>query len=249
MITQPYTIEQLIQKVRDGFKIKELHAESKRIVLVGNEQISVGKEDLIRTKLAASDEEIQEFIRSPFYLQALLQVHERGVVLVDLADFSKLSNDEQVKLITRFQVYLRHIINLNQKYIESVLSTGDGYFIIFHQDFHRMLKFVMALISQLSFYNFEDVGVNKFYFRISVNIGDVHFFYDINDRLNYVGDAMNDAKRLIDMIPHTKENTVYLDEQVYKKHLTDGYKFSSVQSQRDKHNKEHRFVELIYKYL
>ncbi|MFC1586726.1 hypothetical protein ACFL54_00310 [Planctomycetota bacterium] len=242
-----FTIEDLKDRIRIGFKLKEIDPENRRLVLVGNEQIMQDKDQLILGKLDAEDEEIEAFIASPFYERSLLQTHDRGIVLIDLADFSKLSNDLQVRLITRFQFYIRHMVNLHQQQVESVLSTGDGYFIIYREEgFSSMLRFVMKLIQQLSFYNFEDVGITKFYFRIAINIGRVHFFFDINERWNYVGDGINDAKRIIDFIPHEKENAVYLSANVYELHKNESFSFGPLQIGLDKHKKEHQFVELFY---
>jgi len=241
------TIDELKSKIKDGFKIKELNPDNKRLVLVGNEQISADKDDLIKTFLKADPAAIKEFLVSPFFERSLLSTHERGVMLIDLADFSKLSNDNQVRLITRFQFYVGHLVKIHKKQVESVLSTGDGYFIMFRESgFSSMLKFVMRLIQQLSFYNFEDVGVNKFYFRIALNIGTVHFFYDINDRWNYVGDGINDAKRIIDFIPNDKENAVFVAANVFEMHKNEKYKFGPMQIGYDKHKKAHNFVEVFY---
>lgn len=241
------SIDELRERVKDGFKIKEFDIVGRKLVLVGNEQIAAGRDDLIKASLTDEAEVLDEFVKSPFYTRSLLKIHQRGIVLIDLADFSKMSNDEQVRLITRFQFYVRHLVQGHGPMVESVLSTGDGYFIIFREDgFRAMLRFVMRLIKQLTFYNFEDVGANKFYFRIAINVGQVHFFYDINDRWNYVGDGINDAKRIIDFIPHQKENAVYLSKQVHDYHKDEGFNFGPIQVGYDKHRKAHSFVEVFY---
>jgi len=128
------------------------------------------------------------------------------IVLIDIINFSKLSNPQQLEIITFLTKSYKKMIekmltNSNMtlsKLILGFISTGDGFFCILNP---RLKGY--GVILGLSFNHFSEQISKKFpYFagvRIAVHTGSVSEFKDILGNVNYIGNGLNDCSRYLEL--------------------------------------------------
>ncbi len=127
------------------------------------------------------------------------------IVLIDIINFSKLSDLQQLEIITFLTKSYKKMIqkmlqNSNMplsKLIAGYISTGDGFYCILHP----RLKGYGAILG-ISFNHFSDQIARKFpYFeglRIAVHTGKINQFTDILDNTNFIGHGLNDCARFLE---------------------------------------------------
>lgn len=127
------------------------------------------------------------------------------IVLIDIINFSKLTDMQQLEIITFLTKSYKKMIekmlfnsNLTlSKLIHGFISTGDGFYCILNP---RLKGY--GTILGISFNHFSDQIAKKFsYFegvRIAVHTGGVHSFIDILGHQNYIGNGLNDCSRYLE---------------------------------------------------
>src|SRR3989338_6895743 len=181
---------------------------------------------------------------------------DTDIVLIDIIDFSRLSMDEQLEIISYLSLTYKKMIEKMvkisgipmEKMLQGIIPTGDGFYCILHQ---RLKGF--GPILGLSFIHFSDFIAKEYpYFkgiRVAVHTGKVHRFEDILGHENFVGDGLNECSRYIE-IKNLIISTVIISDRAYEilqefLHLhndfrklleTCEFRHSSLHTFQDKHN-------------
>lgn len=147
---------------------------------------------------------------------------ETDIVLIDIIDFSKLSMDEQLEIISYLSITYKKMIQkmlkasgiTMDKMLQGIIPTGDGFYCILHPS----LKGFGPILG-LSFIHFADYITNEFsYFkgiRVATHTGKVHRFNDILGNENFVGDGLNECSRYIE-IKNLILSTVIISERAFE---------------------------------
>lgn len=175
------------------------------------------------------------------------------IVLVDIINFSKLTDTQQLEIINFLTTSYKKMIekmlhhsNLTlSKLLLGFISTGDGFYCILNPK----LKGYGTILG-ISFNHFSDQISKKFpYFegvRIAVHTGEVHPFKDILGHQNYIGNALNDCSRYLEFKNFTI-STVMVSEaafEILRGFLQRHTDFHKLLSQREfKHSKSYTFYD------
>ena len=175
------------------------------------------------------------------------------IVLVDIINFSKLTDLQQLEIINFLsssykKMIEKMLLNSNltlSKLMLGFISTGDGFFCILNPK----LKGYGTILG-LSFNHFSDQIAKKFpYFegvRIGVHTGNVHPFKDILGHENYIGNGLNDCSRYLEFKNFTI-STVMVSESAFeslKGFLQRHEDFATLLSEREfKHSKTYTFYD------
>jgi len=188
------------------------------------------------------------------------------IVLIDIINFSKLSNNHQLEIIEYLtKTYIKMIelilensnMSLNNL-VHGFIPTGDGFYCILNPKFKGFGVILGLSFNHLS----EEISKKHSSFegiKIAIHTGKIYEFVDILGHKNYIGDGLNDCKRFLEFKDYTK-SAVMVSESAYsslKKFLNSyqnfhrvlierEFKHSSTYIFKDKHNqtKEGRLVWL-----
>lgn len=184
---------------------------------------------------------------------------DTDIVLIDIIDFSRLSMDEQLEIISYLSLTYKKMIEKMvrfsaipmDKMLQGIIPTGDGFYCILHPS----LKGFGPILG-LSFIHFSDFIAKEYpYFkgiRVAVHTGKVHRFEDILGHENFVGDGLNECSRYIE-IKNLIISTVIISDRAYEilqefLHLHKDFRkllekcefrHSSLHTFQDKHNITH----------
>lgn len=147
---------------------------------------------------------------------------DTDIVLIDIIDFSRLSMDEQLEIISYLSLTYKKMIQKMvkssgipmEKMVQGIIPTGDGFYCILHPS----LKGFGPILG-LSFIHFSDLIAKEYpYFkgiRVAVHTGKVHRFEDILGHENFVGDGLNECARYIE-IKNLIISTVIISDRAYE---------------------------------
>lgn len=182
---------------------------------------------------------------------------QRCVMVFDIADFTTRDMDEQVLMLSLLHCAiclandeLGNQIEYPQgkegeKPIENTLFTGDGYIFVLYKP-NNACVFAALLAHVLELLN-SNVQWGHIHFRLGLDYGKVHFLRDFNKNWNYVGDAINNATRVLSTIGPDMDDVVYVSHSVYCEvpHEKKGCLFP-MGRRKDKHASLHRVYHLNY---
>jgi hypothetical protein len=143
------------------------------------------------------------------------------IVLIDIIDFSRLSMDKQLEIISYLSLTYKKMIQKMLKasgipmdqMIQGMIPTGDGFYCILHPSLRGF-----GPILGLSFIHFSDFIAKDYpYFkgiRVAVHTGKIYRFEDILGHDNYVGDGLNECARYVD-IKNLVSNTVIISDKAF----------------------------------
>ena len=169
-----------------------------------------GSEIMMRAKNLIEQESLEQnrlivkLINSTSSVNPLTKVPEQKklIVLVDLVDFSEHGTREEVKTIYLLQRYLKmnfiskRFETIGKIHITNCIPTGDGCYIICDEcDKEAALNFVYDLIRGFQLIETEDE--KPLSMRASALIGTVIPIMDISNHVNFIGEGMNEASRLL----------------------------------------------------
>lgn len=143
-----------------------------------------------------------KFSKSIPNIFAKVPEQQKLIILIDIVGFSKSTTRQQVYNIYLFQRYLT-IEVLTSKFsfsskikINQFIPTGDGCYIVADKCAPQYaLKFLTTLIS--GFKEMQDSDNNPLALRVSALIGECVQFMDIAKHINFVGEGMNEASRIL----------------------------------------------------
>jgi class 3 adenylate cyclase len=145
--------------------------------------------------------ELQEFLRSHEFENAIMRQVRIGAAVLDIVGFSQLSDEQQFLLIARYQTLVRAVIV--GRPVRKLISIGDGTIFVFEEaEIPRMLEHLLAIDHELAGYNLDfghdGLTIER---RIGVHVGLAYRVRDINGEENYIGTGMNLAQRVSTLVP------------------------------------------------
>lgn len=115
------------------------------------------------------------------------------IMFLDLVGFSAQNVTQQVTLKTRFNELLSKTLRGIEESSRIIMDTGDGAAVCFLGDPEEALQSALLM---------RDLLVQKYrgtlLLRIGLHLGPVRVLFDINERVNVVGDGINVAQRIMD---------------------------------------------------
>jgi len=144
------------------------------------------------------------------------------IVLIDIINFSKLSPQQQLEIISFLTRSYQKIIekmllssNITlETLIRGFIPTGDGFFCILNPQYKGY-----GTLLGLSFNHLSEQISKKFpYFqgvRIAVHTGELSPFTDILGHENFIGDGLNDCTRYLELKDFSI-TTVIVSEAAYE---------------------------------
>jgi hypothetical protein len=154
--------------------------------------------------------EIEAFLASPEFQRKLFLPSNRGIVLVDVAGYSRYDTQAQSAILTMFYESLQLAELSNDLFsgepsIDQIVPTGDGCFIVFKPEVNdRVFNSVFSihasfcaqqnrLLKKLrSEPTSEVLGI-----RLACHLGDVDFIVDAAGNRNAYGTGLNETARIL----------------------------------------------------
>jgi len=135
---------------------------------------------------------------------------DRGIILVDIAEYSRGNTLLQSAYLVSFQNALEEILSIHEMYskgnfIEQIIPTGDGCYIVFHDSLNdRFFGVAFGIISSMHVtqnklikeFGRDHKSGNRIGIRVSCELGETDFFYDVSGNKNCFGIGMNEAARI-----------------------------------------------------
>jgi serine/threonine protein kinase len=163
------------------------------------------------------------------------------VMFLDLVAYSKHSIDQQVVLKERFNELIIKALKGVPEASRIVIDTGDGAATCFLGDPEEALQSALLLRGLLLQKYGQMLSV-----RIGLHLGPIRMVFDINQRVNVVGDGINVAQRIMDF---AQPNQIVVSRAYYDvvSCLTDNAAgmFSSMGPHLDKHLRSHEIYAVL----
>jgi len=127
------------------------------------------------------------------------------IVLLDIVEFSMLSNADQFVAVNLITELLRECIRIwglpallkTDQIVAGFAPTGDGFYVILNPALADYGPF-LALALRNRFLVDKKRGSLPYHgIRVAVHFGEAVEFTDITGRVNFVGDGLNDCARLL----------------------------------------------------
>jgi class 3 adenylate cyclase len=117
------------------------------------------------------------------------------VVFLDIVEYSRQPDDEQIQLKSRFNELMAEAIKGVAVNDRIILDTGDGAAISFLGDPEDAL--FVALSIRDAIIGEDSSSRHRLSARIGINLGPVKLVQDINGQRNMIGDGINTAQRVM----------------------------------------------------
>lgn len=204
------TIEKLAKLIDAGTKIYKVDELNGKMQIIEGVAFTNDEPNILISKYRISfTDELKTLIETSKFQDSLYRPVKRGVILIDIVDYSKGNSLYFASILTVFNTILNHIIlklkNIN-KLIEQIIPSGDGCYLVFNENINNdFFKIVLIIINEMN--NFQDDVLKKFsenrdsknklHLRISCTLGETDFFYDISGNRNCYGIGLNEASRIL----------------------------------------------------
>jgi class 3 adenylate cyclase len=163
------------------------------------------------------------------------------VMFLDLVAYSRHSIDQQVALKERFNELITKALKGVPQASRIVIDTGDGAATCFLGDPEEALQSALLLRSLLMQKYGQMLSV-----RIGVHLGPIRIVFDVNQRVNVVGDGINVAQRIMDF---AQPNQIVVSRAYYDviSRITDNAAglFSPMGPHLDKHLRSHDIYAVV----
>lgn len=156
-------------------------------------------------------DEFRSVTRSKRFRDSMFAPKDRGVLLIDVAGYSRYDTLYQSSVLSLFNQALDYSLKKfrrlsGKKCLEQIVPTGDGCFVIFSDCVNDyFLKAAYTLFSEMN--RMQDTLIGKFtgqpnscekmYLRFGAAIGETDFFYDPAGKRNCYGTGMNETERIL----------------------------------------------------
>ena len=230
------TIKKLARLIDAGTKIYKVDESNGKIQIIEGIAFANDESNILISKYRISfTDQLKTFIETNKFQDSLYRPIKRGVILIDVIDYSKGDSLYFASILTVFNTILNHIIlklkNID-KLVEQIIPSGDGCYLVFNENINDdFFKIVLIIINEMN--NFQDDVLKKFskkrdsnnklHLRISCTLGETDFFYDISGNRNCYGIALNETARILTsgqneiLTKYPNENSldsVFFDETV-----------------------------------
>ncbi len=161
-----------------------------------------------------------------------------SIIFLDIIDYSKKSDSEQIDIKNQFNQLLNHSLEDVDKSERIILDTGDGAAIAHMGSPEDALFVSLSIRDEILKSNI--LSAMPLYVRFGINLGPVRLVSDINDRPNIIGDGINVAQRIMSF---AKPNQVVVSRSYYDvtsrltQEISQMFDYSGVKN--DKHMREH----------
>lgn len=223
------------------YNIEYTDKEVKIGVIRGVDITSMQPEVLVTNCNVKKTSDIENLLASDIVKQKIYNPINRGIILVDIVGYSKGDTLMQGVYLQIFQNAINRTLSFLEiytkgKFVEQIVASGDGCYIIFNEELNdRFFKVVFGIISQ--FHVLQNQVLKEFSrsfkegdrikLRIGCVIGETDFFTDLSGNRNCFGTGMNEAARILscgekeakkihsDEVTDITENTIFIGESVY----------------------------------
>jgi class 3 adenylate cyclase len=158
-----------------------------------------------------------------------------SVMFLDIVGYSKCTGSEQQKMKQTFNEVLARALEDIPPRDFIVLDTGDGAAIAFLGNPEDALAVAIAIRGSISSLSAQALPA-----RMGINLGPVKLVWDINGQLNFIGDGINVAQRVMNF---AQPGQLLVSRTFYEmvSRLSTDYAglFSLVGTRKDKHVREH----------
>jgi serine/threonine protein kinase len=163
------------------------------------------------------------------------------IMFLDLVSYSTYSVDQQVALKALFNELITKAIGGVKESSRIMIDTGDGAAICFLGDPEEALQSALLLRDLLV----QKYG-RKLSLRVGLHLGPIRMVFDINNRVNVVGDGINVAQRIMDF---SKPNQIVVSRAYYDviSRITDtaASLFDYLGPHMDKHLRSHEIYAVL----
>lgn len=205
-------IRKINKLIRSGVKIFSVNPDNRSVNFLECVIIEEGKTKPFFNSILVKDEEnFAALQRLKRYRDSIFAPINRGVLLIDVAGYSRHDTLYQASVLSLFNQAIRKSLRRFKSFhgkncLEQVIPTGDGCFIIFNECLNpNFLKAAFTIFSEMN--KVQDVLVGKYacepnacekvYLRFSCTIDQTDFFVDPTGRRNCYGKGMNEAERIL----------------------------------------------------
>jgi serine/threonine protein kinase len=163
------------------------------------------------------------------------------IMFLDLVSYSTYSVDQQVVVKSLFNELITKAIGGVKESSRIMIDTGDGAAICFLGDPEEALQSALLLRDLLV----QKYG-RKMSLRVGLHLGPIRMVFDINNRVNVVGDGINVAQRIMDF---ARPNQVVVSRAYYDviSRITDSAAghFDYLGPHMDKHLRSHEIYAVL----
>jgi len=163
------------------------------------------------------------------------------IMFLDLVSYSTYSVDQQVVVKSLFNELITKAIGGVKESSRIMIDTGDGAAICFLGDPEEALQSALLLRDLLA----QKYG-RRLSLRVGLHLGPIRMVFDINNRVNVVGDGINVAQRIMDF---AKPNQVVVSRAYYDviSRITDSAAghFDYLGPHMDKHLRSHEIYAVL----
>jgi len=205
------TYKYLCELVKSGTKIYQISESSGEVEIIEGIVFSKHNPEILVSKYNIDfSVSLKKFIKTLKFQDALYKPKKRGVVLIDVADYSKGDSLYFASILTVFNTLINNIINLletKNKLVEQIIPTGDGCYLVFNETMNNdFFKIVLMIINEMNKlqssilrkFSKKSTFYNKLHLRISCTLNDTDFFRDVARNRNCYGIGLNEAERILD---------------------------------------------------
>jgi class 3 adenylate cyclase len=162
-----------------------------------------------------------------------------SVLFVDLVEFSRASDTEQIEVKRALTRILRKTLSSIPEDDYRLMDTGDGAALGFLADPEHALYFALAIDAACNG-SYPGSGFGPGALRIGINLGPVKEVFDVNDHPSLIGDGMNTAQRIVGF---AEPGQITISRSFYElvSRLAPEYRniFVHIGEHDDKHGREH----------
>lgn len=198
--------------IDSGVKIINIDADNQLVKFVECVVVENGRSKPFFTNIHVKEgEQFQKMLRSKRFKDSIFDPRDRGILLMDVAGYSKHDILYQASILSLFNQAIKHSLKrfssrLGSKCLEQIIPTGDGCYIIFNACMNDyFLKAAYTVFSEMNKVQNDLIGkysnkpnaCEKMFLRFGCTIDKTDFFIDPNGRRNCYGTGMNEAERIL----------------------------------------------------
>lgn len=204
--------DNLKKEAKTWHKLLAVEREGNKVLITVVRGLSLGSDPLVLADTFRLDvsPELDAFLATPEIQQKLFRPSKRGIVLVDVAGYSKFDTRGQSAILTTFYEGLQLAQFSNDLFsrdpsIDQIIPTGDGCFIVFKSEVTgRILQSVFSI--QSSIYTHQRRLLKKsgksdiaevLGIRLACHVGEVDFIIDAAGNRNAYGTGLNETARIL----------------------------------------------------
>jgi hypothetical protein len=206
------SLENARKDAKTWHKVLDIRKDGEHTVVRVVRGLSLGNEPIVLADALrfTMSPELDMFLATPEIQQKLFRSSKRGIVLIDVAGYSRFDTRGQSAILTTFYEGLQLAQFSNDLFsrdssIDQIIPTGDGCFIVFKSDVtDRVLQSVFSI--QSSIYTYQRRLLKKFGkadikevlgIRLACHVGDVDFIIDAAGNRNAYGTGLNETARIL----------------------------------------------------